>query len=156
MQYILHSEACFLRSALAVAPFHSSAHGSVMEGLLTLQVLEMTLRLMVTELGSLDPAYFSKGHLEDRRINMMHVLTCHLSHPANAALVGPLHTICLAMGPAATCALRLMCRPLFRRDDIYLSRARLAHNPTTEVLVTHRPQICRSYLISRVLRWCTA
>ena len=96
-------------------------------------MLETVLHLMLTEDGELDPCYFNILPDETGRVNVIHTLTHHLSHNANAALVGPLHARALAMGPAATRALRLMCRPLFNHDNLYSSRTRMARNPTTEV-----------------------
>ncbi|KAK9811788.1 hypothetical protein WJX72_010021 [[Myrmecia] bisecta] len=99
---------------------------------LHLLVLETVLEVVLTREGELDPVYCCQLPLERRMQNVLYLLQQHLNHAANAALIAPLLTRAVAIGPAAERLLRLLCRGLFQ-SHLYSARSRLARGAYAQV-----------------------
>ena len=92
---------------------------------LHIKVLHLIFALVVAPDGQLDPSYCDQYPWDRKMVNIPFLLTHHLTHPDNAAVIPALLPRLQALGPHAPRLLRSLCGA-FYRSSWYTNRSRIS------------------------------
>ncbi len=108
---------------------------------LHLLVLQLILSLLLNPFQTaIEKIYFSEQPLESNKLNVPYVISKHLNHKANSAIIPPLLDAAYAMGRGVVRLMKLTVHGLFQHQT-YFHRRRMVSGAFGTVYSCRPPQV---------------